>query len=326
MDQRPSLNWGIFGDTDSMTRREFLTASASVPLFRLVDLPGEPRAGEVRFAVITDLHHGLAPDAQSRLQAFVEEVKRRNRLDFVMQMGDFNYSQPSSAECTTLFNTLSQPKIHVLGNHDMDKCDKTAAMKFFGMPSRYGVHRFKGWRFVVLDLNHFKLNGSLYAYENGNYFTDGAQCNWADPEQLDWLEKELSSGPEPTILIAHQPLGFCELGQPMPAEQVAVLDVVERTRRTNPRGAVRASLFGHLHVDRLEHYQGVPFLCVNSASYFWYQGMHAYSRALFAFMTLSSKGLAVEGVAGSFVTPPPKASDVVIGRSASVSNRSLHLD
>lgn len=306
-----------------MTRREFLGAAAAMPVFRRIELPGEIRAGEVRFAIVTDLHHGLAPDAQSRLGAFVEAVKRRNGLDFVMQMGDFNYSMPSSKECVELFDTLPQPKVHVLGNHDMDKCDKAAAMKFFGMPSRYGVHRFGGWRFVVLDLNHYKLDGWLRAYANGNYFADGVQCNWADPEQLEWLEKELSSGSEPTILISHQPIGFREPGQPMPAEQVAVLDIIERARQANPRGAVRASLFGHLHVDRLERSRGIPCLCVNSASYFWYQGMHPYTRPLFAFMTLSSRGLVVEGVSGSFVSPPPKASDAVLGRSASLSSRLL---
>jgi len=297
-----------------------------MPLSRWIDLPGELPRDEVRFAVIADLHHGLAPDAQSRLQAFVGAVRAREDLDFVMQMGDFNYSLPSSMECSDLFNTMPQPKVHVLGNHDMDKCDKAAAMRFFGMPSRFGVHHFRGWRFVVLDLNHYKLNGSLHAYDNGNYYADGAQCNWADPEQLEWLEKELSSGSEPTILISHQPLGFQEPGQPMPEEQVAVLDVIGRAKKVNPRGAVRASLFGHLHVDRLERSNGIPFLCVNSASYFWYQGMHTYSRPLFAFMKLSSHGLTVNGAEGSFLAAPPKASDTVIGRSASISDRTLSVN
>lgn len=276
--------------------------------------------------MITDLHHGLAPDAMPRLSAFVEAVEKRPHLDFVMQMGDFNYSMPSSStECVALFGRLPQPKIHVLGNHDMDKCDKATAMKFFGMPSRYGVHRFGGWRFVVLDLNHYELHGSLHAYENGNYFAARAECNWADPEQLAWLAEELASGSEPTILISHQPLGFAEPGQAMPAEQVAVLDVVERVRHLNPRGSVRACLFGHLHVDRLERARGIPCLCVNSASYFWYEGMRPYTRPLYAFMRLSSRGLEIEGVAGAFVSPPPKGSDTVIGRSGSILDRSLAL-
>jgi hypothetical protein len=31
-----------------------------------------------------------------------------------------------------------------------------------------------GWRFLVLDLNHFQKDGGLHAYGKGNYFTGDA--------------------------------------------------------------------------------------------------------------------------------------------------------
>jgi hypothetical protein len=80
-----------------------------------------------------------------------------------------------------------------------------------------------------------------------------------------------------------------------------------------------------MHIDRLESHQGIPCYCVNSASYFWSGGMNPYTRPLYAFMELSSDRLIVEGVAGDFVKPPPKSSDGVIGRSASIANRRLLL-
>jgi len=310
-----------------MTRREFLAFAATAPLVRHIALRIDGPVRPVKLAVITDLHHGLAPDAQARLKAFVEAVKRRKGLDAVLQMGDFCYSQPASKECTDLFATLPHKKIHVLGNHDMDKCDKAGAMKFFGMSSRYGVHTLGGYRFVVLDLNHFKKSGQLYSYANGNYFTDNATHNWADPEQLEWLAKELRSGDKPTILISHQPLGFAEPGQSVPPEQVEVMQVVKAAALANPKGAVVACLFGHLHVDRLERYLDIPCLCVNSASYFWYEGMQTYTQPLFAFMEITSDGvLKIEGARGEFLKPPPKASDGVLGRSASISDRMIPLD
>ena len=83
-------------------------------------------------------------------------------------------------------------------------------------------------------------------------------------------------------------------------------------------------MFGHLHVDRLEHHAGLPCYCVNSASYFWFSGMQPYATPLFAFMELTPDGhLKVEGAHGAFVHPPPAASDTVLGRSASIQNRSL---
>lgn len=310
-----------------MTRREFVRSA----LFTAVAIPLGVDAARLKrplkVAVITDIHHGLAPDAQFRLEMFVEEVLKRKDLDFVLQMGDFCYSQPDSKEFLNLWNRIKLPKLHVLGNHDMDKCDKDAAVKLWGMRSRYYAEDRGDYRFVVLDLNHFKKEGKLHAYANGNYFTDNATHNWADPEQLAWLEHELLTSTKPFVLISHQPLGFAEAGAPLPHEQAQVLDIVTRARDRNPKGAVVICLCGHMHVDRLEHHQGIPCYCVNSASYFWYGGMNAYSDPLYAFFEFTTDGrLLVEGRGGEFVKPPPPASSSVTGRSASIGSRELKLD
>jgi len=87
---------------------------------------------------------------------------------------------------------------------------------------------------------------------------------------------------------------------------------------------VAACLFGHLHVDRLEVYEGIPCLCVNSASYFWGGGMFAYSKPLYAFMEITPDGfLKIQGIESTFLKPPPPSTDTVIGRSASISDRNI---
>ena len=307
-----------------MTRREFLALNSAAPFARMIPLRTDSPARPLRLAVIADLHHGLAPDALSRLQAFVDAAQKRQGIDAIIQLGDFNFSQSTSKECIDLFNQLPHPKLHVLGNHDMDKCDKATAMSFWGMKARYGAQSMHGYRFIVLDLNHFKKDGKLYEYANGNYFAAGASCNWAGPEQLDWLTQELHKSKEPVILLSHQPLGFAEPNQPIPPEQQEVLKIVDEAAKANPRGAVAVSMFGHLHVDRLERVSGVPYYCVNSASYFWYQGMRAYTKPLYAFMELGTDGvLKVEGMVGEFATPPPRESDNVPGRSASIQPRGI---
>ncbi len=311
-----------------MTRRELLKYSSLAFLPKLnipLALLPAPRKS-LKFAVITDLHHGLAPDAMKRISAFVEAVQGRKDVQFVLQMGDFCYSDKGAQELLDKYKEIKLSTIHVLGNHDMDKVTKPEAVETIGMKSPYRVHVQGDYQFVVLDLNHFKKNGDLVSYANGNYFTENATHNWADAEQLTWLEKTLLTSRKPVILVSHQPLGFAEPGQKMPPEQIQILDIVNRCAKANPKGAVALSMFGHLHVDRLEHVKGIPYYCVNSASYFWSSGMWAYSKPLFAFMEITADGrLVVEGVAGEFVKTPPKASDVVVGRSASIASRTEKL-
>lgn len=306
-----------------LTRREVLAGAAGAAFAWRIPLDLEGPAKTLRIAAITDLHHGLAPDAMTRLTAFGQAVESRENLDLVMQMGDFCYSNLAARECSRYFNGLPHDKIHVLGNHDMDKVDKTLAVKFFGMPHRYYSKVVNGWRIVVLDLNNFKKEGKMFHYADGNYFTSNATLNMADPEQLAWLDQELRTSKEPVILISHQPLGFKEPGGKLPPEQIEVLDVVTKARKENPRGAVQICLFGHLHVDRLEHHEGIPCLCLNSASYFWSEGMVPYSNPLFAFLEFNRGELIIEGRMGEFLKQPPKSSDQVIGRSASIQGRKI---
>src|SRR5262245_57862241 len=107
-----------------MTRRDVLGVGVGLAASTLIPLnlfAGGPRKS-LKFAAITDLHHGLAPDALERLTAFIKEVQGRKDLAFVIQMGDFCYSDAASKPCLDLWNTLAGPKLHVLGNHDMDRC------------------------------------------------------------------------------------------------------------------------------------------------------------------------------------------------------------
>lgn len=313
-------------DRRDFLRRSLSAAAALTPLSRLVRLHVDPaRTIEpARFAVIADLHHGLAPDALDRFETFLAAARQRG-FDAMLQMGDFCYSDAGAAECLALWGEVGGTRLGILGNHDMDKCDKATAMRAFGMSSRYYARDIGGYRFVVLDLNNFRKNGVIVPYANGNYFTDGATFNCADQEQLTWLRHELGHARRPVIILSHQPLGFAEPGEPLPPEQAEVFTVINDMARINPRGAVAACLSGHLHVDRLEHVGDIPCLLVNSASYFWSGGMYPYTQPLYAFLEFTADGLLkVEGTHGEFVKPPPAGSAAVVGRSAMISDRNLH--
>jgi hypothetical protein len=52
--------------------------------------------------------------------------------------------------------------------------------------------------------------------------------------------------------------------------------------------------------------------------------MRAYTKPLYAFMELGTDGvLKVEGIVGEFAKPPPRQSDTVPGRSASIEPRGI---
>lgn len=311
-----------------MTRRDLLKLGSLAFVSRFeIPLSLDPKFRKpLKFAVISDLHHGFAPDAMARASAFIQAVKARKDLDCVLQLGDFCYSDAGSQELLDKFKEVKLPIIHVLGNHDMDRCTKERAMATIGMRSRFDKFEFGDFTFVVLDLNNIKRNGEVIPYANGNYFTDNAILNSIDPEQKEWLRSKLATSKKPVILLSHQPLGFAEQGKPLPPEQQEVIDLIKEVKALKGKSPVALSMFGHLHVDRLEYVDEIPFYCVNSASYFWSEGMCPYTKPLFSLMELTTDGrLIVEGVHGEFVNAPPKASDKVIGRSASISNRKIRV-
>ncbi len=283
-------------------------------------------AKPLKMAIITDLHHGLAPDALPRLKAFAEEISKHHDLDLVLQMGDFCHAEPAADEFLAVWNSIKGHKLHVLGNHDMDKVDKDTAMRFWGMKSRYSTQDVGGYRFVILDLNNLKKDGKMVPYSHGNYFTDNAIWNCADEEQLAWLGKELRKGHKPTILISHQPLGFPNPDGKLPVEQVEILKVITDAAKENPKGSVAVCLCGHMHIDLVKMHERIPCYCVNSASYFWDSGMYAYSNPLYALIETNAKGeLMVTGRTGNFLKQPSAASDKVEGRSASIADRAIRL-
>lgn len=277
----------------------------------------------VRFGVIADLHHGLAPDALWRLESFVEAVKSRE-LDFVIQLGDFCYAKVSSAECVEAFDRIESARHHVLGNHDMDVGSKADVMGVWGMRERYYSFDVGGYHFVVLDLNHLKIDGKRVAYNDANFYVDSEQRAWADPSQLAWLADDLDRAESPTIVFSHQPLGFAGGDGPIPPNQQEVLDVL------GSHGNVVACICGHMHVDRVERYQDIGCVCINSASYFWAGGtMRTYEDPLFAFVTLEGASMAIEGVTSRLATGEDRARAGdwahVKGFGARISDRNLPL-
>ena len=287
-----------------ITRRKFILAGAGSML-----IPAVARAqGESAvLGVIADLHHGLAPDALERLEEFMTAVGQR-KPDAIIQLGDFNYATPESEPCMELWNSFSGPRFHVLGNHDMDFETKEAVVENWGMPHRYYDFEIGGFHVVVLDRNNLKTDEGFVPYSKANFYVGARQRAYADPEQLEWLKGVLKASSKPVVVFAHQGLGHPRSTalSNRPIEQV-----FEAHNEQAGWTQVVACLCGHHHIDRHIKKQGIDYLWINSASYYWvgseYGSMAFYQGPLFTFMTLDGgRSMTIESSATEWAAPSPQ--------------------
>lgn len=181
------------------------------------------------FGLFSDLHLDITQDGEARLAAFLSDCQKR-KVDLVISAGDFTYPEdtrrcdcPPESLPVNLKNAMlcpapaakrlaleryagfPLPHRHTLGNHEMDFSTKEEAVGLLGMPGRYYDFALKGWRFFVLDTNHYRDGeGKIRGYCRGDYFAR-PRGHWLDGEQLAWLEERLSTCPEPAILVSTTP-------------------------------------------------------------------------------------------------------------------------
>ncbi|WAC14797.1 metallophosphoesterase family protein [Dyadobacter pollutisoli] len=265
---------------------------------------------KLRFGFITDLHHlqfGKPEDA--RMQGFIDAVMKENP-DFIVQCGDF--CRPTKTAGITgimeQWNRFKGPKYHVLGNHDMDFCDKETIMKMWDMPERYYSFDRDGFHFVVMDRNFLKKDdGTLVDYNASNWGPlPSPKRSFTDQKQLDWLKEDLKNAQHPVIVFMHQPVFlsdfFDELGNAN--DILKIFDEANfnaGNKKTNNK--VAAVFMGHDHDDRHGERNGVHYFIINSASYVYTNsGAHYYKDPLYAFITLDPAGkLIIEGRSTTYI-------------------------
>ena len=115
---------------------------------------GAKRAIDViRLGVISDLHGGLAGDADSRLDAFINEMAGRD-CDALIQLGDFAYPNEQNQHFADQFNAAHDVTVHVIGNHEFDyNLTREDCFRAWGIESAYYVRDIAGIRLIVLDGN-----------------------------------------------------------------------------------------------------------------------------------------------------------------------------
>jgi len=295
-----------------LDRRSF--CAAGIGLLTAQAALSAPQAPAVSFGMIADVHHNRMPDAQDRLNAFLEATQSRS-LDFLIQLGDFcdGYSsdlKPEQKNFLKAWHQFRAPKYSVLGNHEMDRGSKAQIMERLEMPRSYYSFDTNGFHFVVLDCMHVKENGRIADYMNGNYFKHPAnEINLIDPQQLEWLVGDLKTTSLSTIVFTHPCINsFWYPGAE--SSRANVRNVLTKVNKQAGWQKVIACFSGHHHVDHHSEFAGVNYLLVNSASYYWvgppYGSLAKYRDPLFTFVTITTAGsLAIEGKISVFVPPTP---------------------
>jgi len=255
-----------------VTRRTFLKASAAtlaglgLTSIFCQHLPWGKPYSLVRFGMVTDIHYADTETKDVRfyrdsLDKLAECVQFMNeqKVDFLIELGDFKDQDTPPAEEKTLgylrtvekeFQRFSGPTYHVLGNHDMDTISKTQFLaniintnqdpyRTYYSFDQGGIH------FVVLDANYL-ADGT--DYNHGNF-------HWTDanvpPQELDWLEKDLSAAPLPTIVFIHQLLDG--KGSVYVKNAYKVRQVLQKS------GQVLTVFQGHHHAGSLQQIENIHY-------------------------------------------------------------------
>ncbi len=292
-----------------ISRRRFLQLAGSTFLLPSVGfaLPqGDSSREALTMGVIADLHHGLAPDAMSRLEVFMDAVAQL-KPDAILNLGDFNYGTPQALECKILWEEFRGRKYHVLGNHDLDKTTKKRVMNSWSMKERYYSFDLGGFHFIVLDRNNLKTPKGYvpYAEDNYNQFDEKFR-DYADPKQLEWLEADLKKAQLPVVVFVHQGLGV----QPQ-SEARGQIEGIFQKANSDGKSKVIACFCGHQHVDRYAFKHGLHYVWLNSASYVWvgpeYGNLASYKDSLFSFIKFHENGLIeIEGRKSDWKSPSPQ--------------------
>lgn len=273
----------------------------------------------VRFAIISDIHQDIAHDAEERLTAFLRAAEE-NQVDFIIELGDFCMVKEENRPFLALWQKYAGEKHMVLGNHDMDNCSKEEFIQFTGMQAPYYSFDKGEFHFIVLDPNNIKEGETYTAYNRGNYYIEEEKISFVDPEQMDWLKKDLEATDKRCIIFSHQSFECSSQNRDI------VRAIFEEENRRAGFKKVVAAFSGHDHTNYMKEIKGISYIQINSASNQWVGEKYAcperfsdeinqkrptlkytvpYKDALYGIVTLTNKGMELKGIKSEFIAPGP---------------------
>jgi 3',5'-cyclic AMP phosphodiesterase CpdA len=298
-----------------MKRSAFLQNTAAViggSLLPSISFTEEnEKPGKIRFAYLTDIH--VKPDATAEAgmaKAFHHAQSLKPKVDFIINGGDSIMDSLEADKQKTqtqwdLYHSIltkenSLPIYHSIGNHDVwgwfIKNNKPEADKLYGkqwvvetlqLPKRYYSFTKNKWHFIVLDSTQLNPAGGYIAY--------------IDPEQLDWLQKELESATDKFIcIISHIPiLSICAGLFFNKTETNGDLKIQRNLMHTDflslkniflKYSNIKVCLSGHIHLQDELDYLGVRYYCNGAVSGNWWKGSFQEFAPAYAVIELYNNG------------------------------------
>lgn len=243
-----------------------------------------PPASEllVSYGLITDLHYARKPNSDTRkengeFRNYTQSLYKLSQavdlfnvraVDFAIELGDFKDCRADGNREQTLeflrraeegFARYIGPRYHVAGNHDFDLIsyeDYLAETPNAGDANGKSYYSFvkNGVKFIVLDACYNNPQGEHYNLGNLDW-----TVAYIPKEELSWLQKELSSGSQPIIVMTHQLLNDWDAGKMAPKELFIknakeVVQLIESSKR------VLAVLCGHWHHGGYSYHNGIHYV------------------------------------------------------------------
>jgi 3',5'-cyclic-AMP phosphodiesterase len=280
-----------------MDRREFFgagaTGLATVAGARLgLNLPERKRV--LRIAHLTDMHVQPEKGAQAGFEKGLEACQSQSP-DVIFCGGDLimdalGTDLGRAQKQWDLFTagvkaSAGVPVRYALGNHDVwgwNNIDKHKDHALFGkqhaqdqleLASPYYSFTQAGWRIIVLDSTHRKLDGS------------GGYTARLDDGQFEWLSDTLAGTPkdQPVLVLSHIPI-FCacafldgdneKSGNWQVPGAWMHIDVRRIKDLFLKHPNVRLALSGHIHLADRVDYLGVSYFCNGAVSGGWWGGKY----------------------------------------------------
>ncbi|MEC8554254.1 MAG: endonuclease/exonuclease/phosphatase family protein [Planctomycetota bacterium] len=264
-------------NTTRRTALKQIAAGSTLLLPSLAMARSRNEAKKIKLGLITDLHGGLAVDADERLDLFLKAMETQ-KCDALVQLGDFAYPNAKHQTYADKFNAAHDTTIHAIGNHEFDYgLKRKDCFQAWGIDAAYYSKDLAGLNVIVLDGN-----------EKGSTGYKGGYPSYIGEQQLNWLEQELSRSTKPVLILSHQPLA----GRIAVDNAAAVQELL-----SGYKSKIIACLNGHSHVDSLYLERDVPYLHINSASYYWVGGktrMAYYTKPLFTTVTIDPEQATME--------------------------------
>ncbi len=218
----------------------------------------------IRLAFVTDIHHGddhLTKKGSAALPLLTEFARfvAASRVDAVVDMGDriSDADQPSDlrlqCEVAEAFRTVSAPRYHICGNHDLDHLSVAENEKIFGQSLASQTIDIGGWRLVLwrADALIRRPGGFLLAERD-----------------VLWLAGVVRTADRPLVIASHVPVsGHSQTGnyyfQNNP--QHSPYPGAERLRAVLRQARVPVVwVAGHVHWNTVTLVDGIPHITLQS--------------------------------------------------------------